>query len=202
MKNIEGQLESIEEVIQQLIEKATGIEKAVKAIPETIQVPDHSDELLALKEQVKGLESNLNPNQLMEMLLHLERRVKSIPAVIPVKHHHHIQSKSKAFIISGIAAFLIAALSFGFALYSWNEQKLLKGESIKYRMISQLYPKDSFWADTAYRGAPEKAELWVEQLEAEQKELIKMEKLAKEQQETLKEKKKSRNSLRKVYGKD
>ena len=103
-------------------------------------------------------------------------------------HYHHVEDKTKAFLISAITLVLAAILSIGLSAGLWKENKRLNANSVKFRMIRQSFPTAAQSADTTYYANPEK----VEQEKVEQEtERLEVEQLAIAQAEAEAEQKKN-----------
>lgn len=91
---------------------------------------------------------------------------RSIPDIIPMRHHHIFDRWAKGFIISIASLSLFTAVSIGGCMSLWSENKLLHANDLKFRMIHFAYPSISVWADSIYYHDPDGAELAIEKAEA------------------------------------
>lgn len=153
MKNIEEQLESIEEVLSLVIRKNASIENLIQTTTES-QNKVIADTLIEVKRDLK-----LNPSSqhLESYFSEIKQAIGSIPKTTEVRNHHHFDLRSKGFIISAIALLITTAISIAVAFSSYRESRRLAGNDLKYRMIRQINPALVAWADSTYYNNPDSA---------------------------------------------
>ena len=135
--------------------------------------------------------------QLQAQIDALSNNVAQIPAVIPVRHHHHIDLKTKPFILSGAALLVLLAVSSGLSIYLWVENSRLHENDVKFRMIRQMFAKQANTADSFYTKAPIKMEKLTVQLETEALERTKAADIAGQKEREAKEAKDKLNEMQK-----
>lgn len=86
---------------------------------------------------------------------------------LPIKHKHQFDFNTKGWIISGIILLIVAAICTGLSAHLWVENRTLKAVNIKYRMIRQIFPYATNWADSVYNKSPADAEAATTKLENE-----------------------------------
>ncbi len=84
----------------------------------------------------------------------LRSELALIPKVIPVRNHHHVDVKTKPWIIAGILLLIFVALSTGLSIYLWTANNRLEANDIKFRMTRQMYPVQANEADAEYTHDP------------------------------------------------
>jgi hypothetical protein len=114
-----------------------------------------------------------------------------------VKLLHRFEDKTKGFIIGGLVLFTFSAVLTGICLHLWSDNRMMKGNDVKFRMVRQMAPKIAYKADTLYYQNPEGMEKKTKKLEAQQLALIEAEaaaiKVAKEAERAKKEARKLKN---------
>lgn len=176
MNKIEEKLESIEEVLQQLVHKITDLEKREIKFPE-ITLPDYTGWLKQIFVRVEALRKNPPAEVLKAMMQTLDQKIAGLPEQIPVRHH--IETRSKGFLITGLLLILVSASSVGLFAHTWSVNRGLKENDLKYRMIRFQYPQAGLWADSIYQKDPKAARQITIELEREERALLKAEAEAK-----------------------
>lgn len=92
--------------------------------------------------------------QIQEQINVLRSELALIPKVIPVRNHHHVDVKTKPWIIAGILLLIFVALSTGLSIYLWTANNRLETNDIKFRMTKQMYPVQANEADAEYTHDP------------------------------------------------
>ncbi|MFD3000314.1 hypothetical protein ACFS7Z_08080 [Pontibacter toksunensis] len=93
--------------------------------------------------------------------------ISKLPKVLPVRHHHNFEYKSRSFVTGGIILFLTTAVSAGLSFSLYRENSRLMESGVKLRIIRQVYPGAVSWADSIFARNSEEAVKLVEKLEAE-----------------------------------
>lgn len=194
--NNEQRLEELEEVLQRTLNKVQGLENRKMELPE-IKFPDYVPHFNELKESIARHNLAYPAMQIQAQILELKKRLASLPEVIPVRHYHHFDKKSKGFIISATVLLLTCAISIGTSISLWKENRFRNENSIKFRMVWQNYPGIAHWADTTYHRDPEAMKQITEKLEAEQLEIALAQATTKKKELEMKEAKSKENKLQK-----
>ncbi|SFG27758.1 hypothetical protein [Pontibacter chinhatensis] len=140
------------------------IPQASKLIPPEAAI-DYTSHFKELKELLKKHDLGLRALQIYALITSFQETITKLPKVLPVRHYHHFDDKSKGFIIGGIMCLLTVTVSVGLCFSLSQENGELQANSIKYELLKQAYPEATLWADSTYRSDPEGAEKYVELLE-------------------------------------
>lgn len=133
---------------------------------------------------------------LVERSEHLETLVKQLPkTVTQVKHHHHLDNKSKWLLASGIVLLLVTSIVSGLYYSLYRENRRLHDNDVKFRMVRQNLPIATRWIDSTFSLDPENEEKAVENKEAQAMELAEAEAIAKQK---LQEAKDAKSAVRKL----
>ncbi|WP_114778728.1 hypothetical protein [Botryobacter ruber] len=130
--------------------------------PEPQEYNSHFEELKAI---LKRYDFSIQALQIYAQINSFRDTISKLPKVLPVRHHHHFEDRSRGLLIGGIILLIITAVSVGLSFSLYRENSKLQENDMKYRMIRQSYPKVTLWADTTYQHDPVEAEKWVEQIE-------------------------------------
>lgn len=133
---------------------------------QTNPAPDFSGQFEELKKLLKRHDLSVQALQIYAQISSFRDTIAKLPKVLPVRHHHHFEGRSRSFLIAGAVLLLVTAISAGICLSLYRENRKLQESDIKLRMIRQTYPKAVIGADSVYHLAPEEAEAWVKQKEA------------------------------------
>jgi len=162
MKNIEEQLESIEEVLSIVIRKNASIENLIQSWAES-QNEVLTNTLAGLKSEINNC---LSISSLASQLSEIQKEIERIPHAFKVKNYHHFDFRSKGFIISAVLLLIVTALSVAVAISSYGECSRLRESNLKFRIARQLSPTLAAQADSIYYRDPDRAELETQRLEA------------------------------------
>ena len=191
MRKIEEQLDAIEEVIMQLVKKISAAEengKNQKATSENSISNMLTEINMHLKKQPSG-------QLLISQISGLQKSIGNIQHQSSIKHHHHFDIKSRAFIISAAILLIVCAISVGIAVTNSDENSRLHAMDVKYRMVRQINPEIAAWTDSIYYQNPELAEQETEKREAHELVVKDAEALLKQKQQ---ETKNAQNLLKKL----
>jgi len=154
MKKIEEQLDAIEEVLTQLVKKVSAAEEQNKNQKVT---PDDSISIM-LTEINTQLKKQPSGQLLTAQINGLQKSIETISKQSQVRHHHHFDIKSRAFIISAAILLIVCAISVGIAVTNSDENSRLHAMDVKYRMVRQINPEIAAWTDSIYYHNPELVE--------------------------------------------
>jgi hypothetical protein len=159
-----------EEIVDQLIIKVGELEKREFTVPdythqfEALQhsyeagMQRHDKEVEEFKASLGQLKVNYPAAQIQNNLTDVKGILATIQKSLPIKHKHQFDFNTKGWIISGMLLLIVAAISTGLSAHLWVENNNLKAINIKYRMIRQIYPYATDWADSVYTQSPAYAE--------------------------------------------
>lgn len=218
-EEIMERMDDTESVLIQQGKRIRELEKKEVVLPE-IHIPDYKQEFEELKAHIsetlkqpgkpalEEVKAHINEaltqpgsiGSLAETIGRLERLdglIKQLPEiVIPFKHHHHFENKSKGLVFGGIALLLLVSITSGLCYSLFQENRRLHDNDVKFRMVRQRYPMAVQWADsTFYRDAGE-AEKVTQKLEAQDLAVAEAEAIAKQKQQEAKEAKSTVNKLK------
>jgi len=137
-------------------------ERTAPTPPHVTKAPECSSQFEELKALLKRHDLSVQALQIYALIAAIQETVTKLPKVLPVRHHHHFEEKSRGFLIGGIVCLMVTAISAGLCLSLYRENSRLQENDMKYRMIRQAYPKAVHWADSAYNQNPEEAKNWLE----------------------------------------
>ncbi|QCR24488.1 hypothetical protein [Pontibacter sp. SGAir0037] len=116
--------------------------------------PDISRQLEELKALLGRHDLSLQALQIYAQINSFRDTISKLPKVLPVRHHHHFEDRSRGFIIGAIACLLAAAISAGLCFGLYRENGRLKVNEAKYRALQQAYPEAVQWVDSTYHRHP------------------------------------------------
>ncbi len=166
-----------EEIIDQLIIKVGELEKREFTVPdytpqfEALQhsyetgMLKHDNEMEEFKVSLEQLKVNYPAEQIKNNLTDVKGILATIQKSLPIKHKHQFDFNTKGWIMSGMILLIVTAICTGLSAYLWVENSNLKAVNIKYRMIRQVYPYATNWADSVYTKSPADAEAATTKLE-------------------------------------
>jgi hypothetical protein len=171
-----------EEIIDQLVIKVNLLEKREIKLPDYIpnfedlkkwlieHLPDYNKPIEELKTIVSQHNLEYPATKIQAQLDEVKTIVESIPKIIPVKHSHYFDPKSKGWVIAGVILLIVTAISTGLNAHLWVENNRLQANDMKYRMLRQAYPVQANWAEQHYFNNPDTAENETIRLENEAEE--------------------------------
>lgn len=198
-----------EEIIDNLVLQVNALEKR------EVKVPDYDERFSALEsliikllpnqeELTETLKAEINRHnlaypaqQIQSQIDVLRNEVACISKVIPVKNHHHLDVKTKPFIITGALLLIFVALNAGLNIYLWVANSRLEAGDIKFRMTRQMYPVQANEADAEYARDPTAMEKLTVKYETEALERSKAADIAQQKEREAKEAKDKLNKLKK-----
>jgi hypothetical protein len=160
-----------EEIIDQLVIKVEALEKRGIKLPD--YTPNFEDLKIWLADHLATVsQHNLEypATKIQAQLDEVKTIVENIPKIIPVKHSHYFDPKSKGWIIAGVILLIVTAISTGLNAHLWVENTRLQANDIKFRMLRQAYPVQANWAEQHYFNNPDTAESETIRLENEAEE--------------------------------
>jgi hypothetical protein len=166
-----------EEIIDQLIIKVGELEKREFTVPDytpqfealqhsyEIGMLRHDKEVEEFKVSLGQLKVKYPAEQIQNNLTDITGILATIQKLLPIRHKHQFDFKTKGWLISGMILLIVAAICTGLSAHLWLENTTLKAVSTKYRMIRQVYPYATSWADSVYTKSPADAEAATTKLE-------------------------------------
>jgi hypothetical protein len=195
--NPENDINITNELLDGLIRKVRDLESSVA------QLPNHKADFEQLAEHIKELKASYQQNdkqhpaeQIQKQLDELQEKIKTIPEIIPVRHHFDL--RSKGFIIGGSILLITVAMSVGVAISTTIKYTHVNTNADKFRMVRQSFPDAAKWADTTYHASPEAAMKLTDSLEAISATLAAEEREAEELNREQKAKQNKVKALRKI----
>jgi len=198
-----------EEIIDNLVIQVNALEKREVKLPDynerfnaierlIIQsIPDQEKLMEELKAEINQHNLAYPAEQIQEQINVLRSELALIPKVIPVRHHHHADVKTKPWIIAGILLLIFVALSAGLSIYLWTANNRLQANDIKFRMTRQMYPVQANEADSEYMHDPTAMEKLTVKYETEALERSEAADVAEQKEREAKEAKDKLNELKK-----
>lgn len=195
MTEIKQQLESLEEVIQQLVHKLSAFEKG-KGDPTPIRFPDYSPHFKRLHEELAKQQLRQDYLQVQHQLNQVEKIYRTIPGAVKIKHQHLLDLKSRGVIVSLFFAYGITALLIAVSVSLWERNSELSANSWKYRIMRQLYPKEALRIDRLYNEDVQGIRDSVMRMEQHQQQVHDAEIIAMREEEQAKEARKKADRLK------
>lgn len=198
-----------EEIIDNLVVQVNALEKREVKLPDYNErfgaierlilqsIPDQEKLMEELKAEINRHNLAYPAEQIQEQIGVLRSELALIPKVIPVRHHHHVDVKTKPFIIAGILLLIFVALSAGLSIYLWTANSRLEANDIKFRMTRQMYPLQANEADSEYTHDPTAMEMLTVKYETEALERSKAADIAEQKEREAKEAKDKLDQLKK-----
>jgi hypothetical protein len=171
-----------EEIIDQLVIKVNALEKREIKLPDYTpnfeelkkwmadHLPDYNKTIEELKATISQHNLEYPAAKIQAQLDEVKTIVENIPKIIPIKHSHYFDPKSKGWVIAGVVLLIVTAISTGLNAHLWVENNRLQANDIKFRMLRQVYPIQANWAEQHYFNNPDTAENETIRLENEAKE--------------------------------
>ncbi|MEJ8802127.1 hypothetical protein [Pontibacter sp. H249] len=158
-EELEERLSDTERVLALHGKRLEKLEEQGKPAPaQTVKkTPDYSSQFEELKALIKRHDLGVQALQIYSQISSFRETITKLPKVLPVRHHHHFEDRSRAFVIGGFVCLLAAAISVGLCLSLYRENDRLQESDFKYRMIRKAYPEVINWVDSVYNHAPEAA---------------------------------------------
>jgi|GEM_PF-4874578 len=126
----------IEQLIEQnheLLERQSASKATTSEYP-TVYIPDYSKELLQIYEQLGRFNRNYQKDNIAALFEQMDRKIAAMPQVIPVKHHHHFDPKSKwiivVYFVLIIAVAILTGTTIGFATESYLLKRQVPGKQL------------------------------------------------------------------------
>lgn len=91
--------------------------------------------------------------------------VSSVPKSITTEHIHKVDFKSNKAIIIVAVLVIVIFLCITWIINLYDQKSQLSEYALKYRAIRQVYPRQSDWADSAYRAGAAEMEQTTRKLE-------------------------------------
>lgn len=122
-----------------------------------IYIPDYTRELKFLNKQVQEFLKSDHQQQIDASMQRIESKIDSMPKVIPVRHHHHFEIRSVAFLVT----FGLMLLSFVTAYFFYNGKQELKqaneemrSDTLSYFLVKAYYPDVAKTLDKGFYADP------------------------------------------------
>lgn len=198
-----------EEIIDNLVVQVNALEKREIKMPDYNErfnaierlilqlVPDQEKLMEELKAEINRHNLAYPAQQIQSQIDILRNELACIPKVIPVKNHHHLDVKTRPFIIAGALLLIFVALSAGLNIYLWTANSRLKANDIKFRMARQMFPVQANEADAEYTRNPTAMEKLTVKYETEALERSEAADIAEQKEREAKEAKDKLNKLKK-----
>ena len=198
-----------EEIIDNLVVQVNALEKREVKLPDYNErfsaiesliirlLPNHEELTEILKAEINRHNLAYPAQQIQSQIDQLRNELALIPKVIPVKNHHHLDVKTRPFIIAGTLLLIFVALSAGLNIYLWTANNRLEANDIKFRMTRQMYPREANEADAEYTRDPSAMEKLTVKYETEALERSKAADIAEQKEREAKEAKDKLNKLKK-----
>lgn len=162
----EQRLEELEEVIQRTLNKVQELENRKIELP---GIPDYTSQFNELKESIARHNLAYPVVRIQTQILELKKNIDAIPKRIPIQHYYHFTDRSKGSIIAGMTLLIVCAVSVGIAISMWKENRKLSKDSIRFRLMREVYPKATRRVDSIYYKNPTVVEQWVDSLQLNNK---------------------------------
>ena len=198
-----------EEILDNLVVQVNALEKREVKLPDYNErfnaiekliigsIPDYHKPIEKLQAAVSEHNLAYPAEEIKSQINTLRNEVAGIPKEIPVRNHHHIDVKTKPFIIAGSLLLILVAISTGLSIYLGVENNRLHANDIKFRMTRQIFPIQANTIDSFYNKTPLEMEKQTIQLETEALERTEAADLAEQKEREAKQAKNKLNELQK-----
>lgn len=122
-----------------------------------IYIPDYTRELKFQNKLVQEFLKSDHQQQIDASVQRIESKIDSMPKVIPVRHHHHFEIRSVAFLVT----FGLMLLSFVTAYFFYNgKQELMqaneemRSDTLSYFLVKAYYPDVAKTLDKGFYADP------------------------------------------------
>lgn len=168
-EEVEERLQDAERVLALHGKRLEKLEE--QKIPPQTQVveeaPDYSSRFEELKALIQRHDLSVQALQIYAQIASFRETISKLPKVLPVRHYHHLEDRSRGFVLGGVVCVLTAAISAGLSFSLHRENSRLRESHVKYRMVRQAYPEAVHWADSAFHQNSEDTKTWLENGETE-----------------------------------
>ncbi|MGY3053101.1 hypothetical protein ACVWYG_001298 [Pedobacter sp. UYEF25] len=149
MEKTEEKLEHIEELLELFITRSKTQQEQLdfivaRPIPNYEKLLSKIIEVLDQQENVKSLET------ITKQLQQLIENATSVPEIIPVRHHHNFDLRSRPYFIGAAIVFITMALSFGGLLFLGFNRQEITTEAEKFRVVRGSDPLMALVIDSLY----------------------------------------------------
>ncbi|MGY3053297.1 hypothetical protein ACVWYG_001495 [Pedobacter sp. UYEF25] len=134
MEKTEEKLEHIEELLELFITRSKTQQEQLDLIVAR-QIPNYEKPLSKILEVLANEEHAKNVETISKQLQLLVKNASSVPNVIPVRHHHNFDLRSRPYFIGAAIVFVTMALSFGGLLFLGFRRQELRSEAEKFRVV-------------------------------------------------------------------
>jgi hypothetical protein len=166
-----------EEILDQLILEVNELKKREVNMPDytknfqalqdllTEQLPHYRNVVDDPRQVVSEHNLSYPAKEIQAHLAAMKTRVESLPEMIPVRHEHRFDLKSKGWIISGMILLIVTAVATGLAGYLISKNSRYYATTLKYRLAKQVAPRVTGWIDSIFIKDPKGFEERLEQME-------------------------------------
>ena len=181
MEKTDEKLEHIEQLLELFITRSKTQEEQLDLIVAR-PIPNYEKLLSKIIEVLDQQENTKSLEKINKQLQQLVKNASSIPNVIPVRHHHNFDLRSRPYFIGAAIVFITIALSFGGLLFLSLNRQELKSEAEKFRVIRGSDPSLALTIDSLYLQDKESL------IKKAEKEILEREQLLTAQEKELKAK--------------
>ncbi|MDX5423445.1 MAG: hypothetical protein LPK07_03965 [Hymenobacteraceae bacterium] len=168
-EELEERLLDVERVLVLQGKRLEKLEQQTVSTPAQVaRTPDYSTQLEELKALVQRHDLGAQALQIYAQINSFRETISKLPKVLPVRHHHHFEDRSRGFILAGVMLLLITAITAGWCYSLYQENSRLQESEVRFRLIRQVYPEAARWADSTHTLNPEESAAWLKQQEAKQ----------------------------------
>ncbi|MGY3054152.1 hypothetical protein ACVWYG_002355 [Pedobacter sp. UYEF25] len=149
MEKTEEKLEHIEQLLELFISRSKTQQEQLELIIGR-EIPNYEKQLSKILEVLADQEQIENLEKINKQLQLLVKNVPAIPKVIPVRHHHNFDLRSRPYFIGAAIVFITMALAFGGLLFLGFDRKELTREAEKFRVVRGSDPLMALAIDSLY----------------------------------------------------
>lgn len=149
MEKTEEKLEHIEQLMELFITRSNTQQEQLDLIVGR-EIPNYEKPLSKILEVLDQQEHTKNIEKIIKQIQLLIKNASSVPDVIPVRHHHNFDLRSKPYFIGAAIVFITMAFSFGGLLFLGFDKKELIREAEKFRVVRGNDPLLALAIDSSY----------------------------------------------------
>ncbi|MBD1398800.1 hypothetical protein H9Q13_16630 [Pontibacter sp. JH31] len=99
--------------------------------PQVVKAPDYGSQFEELKALLKRQDLSAQALQIYAQIASFRESITRLPKVLPVRHYHHFEYRSRGFVIGGGVCLLMTAISAGLCFSLYRENSRLQESNMK-----------------------------------------------------------------------
>lgn len=149
MEKTEEKLEHIEELLELFITRSKTQQEHLDLLVGR-EIPNYEKPLSKILQVLANEEHANNIETINKQLKQLVKNASSVPHVIPVRHHHNFDLRSRPYFIGAAIVFITMSLSFGGLLFLGFNRQEITTEAEKFLVVRGSDPSLALTIDSLY----------------------------------------------------